>query len=63
MSLKPKELEAAPSTRKERKSTRRQFLQTAAGAAAAMAGSSVAAWGNNHPHPSPQSITYLDRRM
>jgi hypothetical protein len=43
--------------------TRREFLQTAAGAALALAGSALPVRANNHPHPSPQSLTYLDRRM
>ena len=45
------------------KPTRRQFLQRAAGAGVVLAGSAATAWANTHPHPSPQSLTYLDRRM
>jgi len=47
---------------KTRKPTRRQFLQSAAGAGLALAGSVVTAWANHHPHPTPNSLTYLDRR-
>ncbi|HSB74585.1 MAG TPA: twin-arginine translocation signal domain-containing protein, partial [Terriglobales bacterium] len=63
--MKPnsKGLEGNASSHKSRPATRRQFLQTAAGAALAVAGSAVASRANNHPHPSPQSLTYLDRRM
>src|SRR5260370_16776217 len=43
--------------------TRREFLRTAAGAGLALAGSPVAAWADHHGHPSPNSISYLDRRM
>lgn len=43
--------------------TRRQFLQRAAGAGIALVGSAATAWANTHPHPSPQSINYLDRRL
>ena len=45
-----------------RKPTRREFVKCAAGAGLAVAGSSLTAWANNHPHPSPQSLKYLDRR-
>jgi len=41
--------------------TRREFLR--AGAGLALAGSSLTAWGDHHGHPTPDSITYLDRRM
>jgi len=44
-------------------STRRQFLRSAAGAGLALAGSSLTAWADHHPHPTPNSLTYLDRRM
>ena len=44
-------------------STRRQFLCTAAGAGLALAGSSFSAWADHHGHPTPNSLTYLDRRM
>ena len=43
--------------------TRREFLRKAAGAGLALAGSSLTAWGDHHGHPTPNSITYLDRRM
>ena len=43
--------------------SRRQFLRTTAGAGLAMAGSSLAAWADHHPPPTPNSLTYLDRRM
>ncbi len=43
--------------------TRRQFLRTAAGTGLAVAGSPLTAWGDHHGHPTPNSITYLDRRM
>ncbi|HZC66330.1 MAG TPA: hypothetical protein VE545_07135, partial [Candidatus Dormibacteraeota bacterium] len=42
--------------------TRREFIRTAAGAGLALAGSSVAAWADHHGHPTPNSISYLDRR-
>src|SRR5712692_11007997 len=42
---------------------RREFLRTAAGAGLALAGSPIAAWADHHGHPSPNSISYLDRRM
>ena len=44
-------------------SSRRQFLQTAAGAGLALATSPLAAWADHHGHPTPNSISYLDRRM
>src|ERR1019366_3152520 len=45
-------------------SNRRQFLKTAAaGAGLAAASSALPALADHHPHPSPNSITYLDRRM
>src|SRR5712692_4681986 len=43
--------------------TRREFLRTAAGATLAMASAPIAAWADHHGHPSPNSISYLDRRM
>src|ERR1700692_3349442 len=43
--------------------SRRQFLQTTAGAGLALAGSSILAWADHHGHPSPNTISYLDRRM
>src|SRR5215471_793627 len=43
--------------------TRRRFLRTAAGAGLALAGSPLTAWADHHGHPTPNSITYLDRRM
>jgi hypothetical protein len=44
-------------------SSRRQFLkQAATGAGLAVAASAVPVLADHHPHPSPNSITYLDRR-
>ncbi len=43
--------------------TRREFLQRAAGAGLALAGSSLTAWADHHGHPTPNSLPYLDRRM
>src|SRR5438046_10664148 len=43
--------------------TRREFLCTAAGAGLALAGSPLAVWADHHGHPTPNSISYLDRRM
>src|SRR5258708_6994913 len=43
--------------------TRRDFLRTAAGAGLALAGSPLAAFADHHGHPSPNSISYLDRMM
>jgi hypothetical protein len=43
--------------------TRREFLRTATGAGLALASSPIAAWADHHGHPSPNSISYLDRRM
>ena len=43
--------------------TRREFLCTAAGASLALAGSPLAVWADHHGHPTPNSISYLDRRM
>src|ERR1700680_4370598 len=43
--------------------TRREFLRGAAGASLLFAGSNVAAWADHHGHPTPQSLSYLDRRM
>jgi len=43
-------------------SSRRQFLRSAAGAGLALAGSSPAVWADHHGHPSPNSLSYLDRR-
>src|ERR1700739_656442 len=42
--------------------SRRPFLQTTRGAGLALAGSSLMAWADHHGHPSPNSISYLDRR-
>jgi ABC-type nitrate/sulfonate/bicarbonate transport system substrate-binding protein len=44
-------------------STRRQFLQTAAGAGLALAASPLTVWAGHHGHPIPKSISYLDRGM
>jgi hypothetical protein len=43
--------------------TRREFIRGAAGTSLMLAGSSVAAWADHHGHPTPQSLSYLDRRM
>src|ERR1700681_5077237 len=43
--------------------TRREFLRGAAGASLLLTGSNVAAWADHHGHPTPQSLSYLDRRM
>jgi hypothetical protein len=43
--------------------TRREFIQGAAGASLLLAGANVAAWADHHSHPTPQSLSYLDRRM
>ena len=43
--------------------TRRDFLRTAAGAGLALASSPLAALADHHGHPSPNSISYLDRRL
>src|SRR5260370_29218163 len=43
--------------------TRRDFLRTAPGDTLAMAGAPIAAWADHHGHPSPNSISYLDRRI
>ncbi|PYU73227.1 MAG: hypothetical protein DMG52_15650, partial [Acidobacteria bacterium] len=58
-----------PRTKKARSSgeraihpTRREFLGTAAGASLALVGSPIAAWADHHGHPTPNSISYLDRR-
>jgi hypothetical protein len=50
-------------SREIRKSNRRQFLKQAAGASLAAAGAAMTARADRHPHPSPQSLTYLDRNM
>lgn len=45
-------------------SSRRQFLKhAAAGAGLAVASSALLALADHHPHPTPNSLTYLDRRM
>src|SRR6202045_3387068 len=46
-----------------RQPSRREFIRTAAGASLLLAGSNVAAWADHHGHPTPQSLSYLDRRM
>ena len=43
--------------------TRRDFLRTAAGAGLVLASSPLAALADHHGHPSPNSISYLDRRL
>src|SRR5260370_21747940 len=43
--------------------TRREFLQEPRGAGLGLAASSVTAWAARHGHPTPNSLTYLDRRM
>src|ERR1700746_787413 len=43
--------------------SRRSFLRTAAGAGAALSSSPLSALADHHGHPSPNSISYLDRRM
>lgn len=44
-------------------SSRRQFLKhAAAGAGIAVASSALPALADHHPHPTPNSLTYLDRR-
>src|ERR1700731_4963853 len=43
--------------------SRREFIRTAAGASMFLAGSNVVAWADHHGHPTPQSLSYLDRRM
>jgi len=43
--------------------SRRSFLRTAAGAGLALASSPLSALADHHGHPSPNSISYLDRRM
>lgn len=49
---------------KIRMPTRRQFLKGTAGAAGlSLAGSMVASWADRHASPTPNSLTYLDRRM
>ncbi|MBZ5659638.1 MAG: twin-arginine translocation signal domain-containing protein [Acidobacteriia bacterium] len=49
---------------KSDKSSRRQFLkQAGAGAGLVAASAAVPALADHHPHPTPNSITYLDRRM
>src|SRR5579859_8298060 len=43
--------------------SRRSFLRTAAGAGLALATTPLSALADHHGHPSPNSISYLDRRM
>src|ERR1700719_514965 len=43
--------------------TRREFLRGAAGTSLLLAGANVGAWADHHGHPTPQSLSYLDRRM
>ena len=49
---------------KSKDPSRRQFLKQAAGiAGATLAGSAIPAFADRHAAPSPNSLTYLDRRM
>src|SRR5580700_7300552 len=48
---------------KDLRPNRREFLGRMAGAGLALAGSRVTAWADHHGHPTPNSLTYLDRRM
>jgi hypothetical protein len=43
--------------------SRRSFLRTAAGAGLALATTPLSVLADHHGHPSPNSISYLDRRM
>src|SRR5580658_6656675 len=43
--------------------TRREFLGRMAGVGLALAGTPATAWADHHGHPTPNSLTYLDRRM
>src|ERR1700730_721342 len=52
-----------PANRKPGPRTRREFLQRIASAGFALAGSAVTTWADHHGHPTPNSLTYLDRRM
>ena len=59
---------AVPETSKSsprgcRNRTRRAFLKTAAQAGLALAARPLSALADHHGHPSPNSISYLDRRM
>ncbi len=45
------------------RTTRRQFLTRVAGGAGVALSGPFVAFANRHPHPSPQSIKYLDRKM
>ena len=47
----------------ETKTSRREFLRTAAGTGALLAASPLRSLADHHGHPSPNSISYLDRRM
>src|SRR3974390_2344912 len=44
-------------------SSRREFLRAAAGAGLALAAGPLRTLADPHGHPSPNSISYLDRRM
>jgi len=44
-------------------SNRREFLRAAAGTGLALAASPLRSFADHHGHPSPNSISYLDRRM
>src|SRR5579872_5524868 len=43
--------------------SRREFLRGAAGAGLTLVTTGVAALADHHGHPTPQSLSYLDRRM
>ena len=48
---------------KDLRPTRREFLGRMAGVGLALAGSRTTGWADHHGHPTPNSLTYLDRRM
>src|SRR5580700_1163977 len=48
---------------KDVRPTRREFLERMAGVGLALAGSQATAWADHHGRPTPNSLTYLDRRM
>jgi hypothetical protein len=61
----PRQSENPDPKSKAAKSSRRQFLKlaTGAGAGMAVAGAALPAWADRHASPTPNSLTYLDRRM